>query len=158
ADGPLSLAFSRDGRTLVAGNSDRSVRLWNLTGERPSSGAIVKVKGGNAELQHHAVKSVAISPDGKMLAACIDGTDGVGHLWGLPGKEPKVLSTLQGDNGTEAPQAVAFAPDGKTLAWTWWSVDDNEIRLWDLSGEQPKERARAKGLKELMNSLVFAPN
>jgi len=50
-----SVAFSPNGQTILTGSSDRSARLWDISGK-----AIVDFKGHGM-----AVNSVAFSPDGK---------------------------------------------------------------------------------------------
>lgn len=58
--------FSADGRMLVVGTADGTVRLWN-----PSTGELM----GKPMVHAAAVVDVAISPDGRMLlAACADRT------------------------------------------------------------------------------------
>jgi len=69
------------------------------------------------------VHSVAISPDGKVLASGSD--DRTVRLWDLhTGKE---LTTLKGH--ADHVNGVAFGPDGKTLAS---ASDDKTVRVWDL--------------------------
>ena len=64
-----SVAFTPDGRTLVAGGTDRTVRSWDVADPaRPVPGAVFT--GAAAELQ-----AVAVGPDGRLLAAgAADGT------------------------------------------------------------------------------------
>src|SRR5207237_9770746 len=50
--------------------------------------------------------------------------------------------------------AVAFAPDGTWLAATG---PDNSIRIWDLTGPQPKERTRLKGHTNYVERLDVSP-
>lgn len=116
-DSVRSLAFSADGKTLVSGGKDKTIRIWNVaTGElrRPPLGC------------PRAVTSVAISPDGKLLAAATEGFPAEPnpiHLWdAASGKE---LRQFMGH--TERVWMVAFSPDGRTLA----SGGDG-VRLWDV--------------------------
>jgi WD40 repeat protein len=72
--------------------------------------------------------SVAISPDGKTLAA--GANDGTVWLWNLaqPAR-PALIATLSGLPGHVF--SVAFSPGGTQLAAA--SYDDDTIRLWDTS-------------------------
>ncbi|MGC9971490.1 MAG: WG repeat-containing protein [Bryobacteraceae bacterium] len=72
-----SLAVSRDGKTLVSGSSDRTVKLYPLPGGE-----------GPATLTHQGtVYTVAVSPDGKTIATG-DSTGAI-QLWDLGGKSPR---------------------------------------------------------------------
>ena len=91
--------------------------------------------------------SVAISPDGKILAS--GSSDSNIRLWdAVTGKETQ---TLNGHTDTVA--SVAFSSDGKTLASG--SFDDN-IRLWDaVTG---KERQTLNGHTDAVRSVAFSPD
>jgi len=52
------VAFSPDGKQVVSGSDDRTVRLWDA-----ATGALLQTLKGHADL----VRSVAFSPDGKLL-------------------------------------------------------------------------------------------
>ena len=90
-----------------------------------------------------AVTSVALSPDGKLLATASD--DATVQLWDFSDRaQPaKIGPPLMGHQ--DAVTSVAFSPDGRTLA----SVsDDRTLRLWDLGElntirDDPLERACA---------------
>lgn len=73
-------------------------------------------------LKHNA-PSVALSPDGSTLAVAADW--GV-RVFDLAKKQERV--TLKGHKGAVA--AVAFSPDGETLASGSW---DGTVRLWDAA-------------------------
>jgi WD40 repeat protein/tRNA A-37 threonylcarbamoyl transferase component Bud32 len=94
-----------------------------------------------------SVASVAISPDGEMLAS--GSLDNTIKLWNLnTGQE---ISTLKGHSKSVG--AVAISPDGQTLASGSW---DNTIRLWNLK-KADKIRTLAGHFSQVV-SVAFSPN
>lgn len=91
-----NVVWSRDGR-LVAAASNGDVRLWDAT-----TGKLARVlPGGHDE----SVDGVAISPDGRMLAAASSRV----RLFDLPtGKVVREIAAA-------GVQSLSFSPDGKTL-------------------------------------------
>jgi WD40 repeat protein len=93
------------------------------------------------------VKSVAFSPDGRLLASA--GADNTLKLWDVAtGKE---LRTFYGHSNEIS--SVAFSPDGGMLASAGW---DFRIILWDASSG--KEIKRLLGHPEMINSIAFSPD
>jgi WD40 repeat protein len=74
------------------------------------------------------------------------------HLWSLAEKEPVLRHALDQPDWV---YSVAFAPDGKSLAC---GVYDNTIRLWDLTGDEPSEKAVLQGHSSFLMSVAFAPD
>ncbi len=77
------------------------------------------------------VYSVAVSPDGKLLAT--GSFDKTVKLWdGVTGKE---VRTLAGKNGhTNLVLGVGFSPDGSSLATV---STDNQLKIWDIANGKP---------------------
>ncbi len=110
-----SVAFSPDGKTLLAGYDDGKVRLWDLATRK-----IVWSDG----LGSGPVAAVAFSPDGKVFAAGTGDqseydTPGRVALWDAETRQ--TVATVEGRRGNVF--GLAFAPNGKTLAIVGGSLD-----------------------------------
>jgi WD40 repeat protein len=76
-DSVRCLAFTKDGKTLASGSTDRTVKLWDVAAGKERA----TLKGHKAD-----VLSVAFSPDGKLLAS--GGMDNTAKLWdAMTGRE-----------------------------------------------------------------------
>jgi WD40 repeat protein len=130
-----NLAFSPDGKTL-ASTSEAEVRLWDA-----GTGALKHIITENVlrtndhtqtTIEDRArIKSIAFSRDGKTLVGAGEvGLGGKVYLWDAgTGKRKKIVAEYK-DNflGHWFYAAVAYSPDGKTLA----SAHGAEVRLWDV--------------------------
>ena len=48
----LTVAFAPDGKTLASGGDDKTVRLWDLCGEKPIAGPVLKKHRGKSGRSH----------------------------------------------------------------------------------------------------------
>lgn len=78
-----SVAVSADGTLGLSGSTDRTVRLWGLSGGKSKDGQTIGIGELHCFKDHTgAVRSVALSPDGRFALSGSD--DGTMRLWGLP--------------------------------------------------------------------------
>ena len=115
-----ALSFSADGETLASGSNDNMVRLWDV-----HTGKVRHLLKGHRD----DVSSVAFSSDGKAFASGSD--DGTIRLWDV--RTGGTLAVLNEQAGfQEAVNAIAFSPDGTTLA----SAKAEKIWLWNTHTKQ----------------------
>lgn len=126
-----ALAFSPDGKMVVSGAADGSIRVWEA-----ATGKVLKTFE-----EPEGISSVIFSPDGKILAA----TSKEVILWELAtGRELGRITA-----GSEA-GARALSPDGKLLAAV---ARLSHVEIWrlpfDYQLDQPAhaESGRATGLR-----------
>ena len=180
----FSVAFSPDG-TVVAGGSYRGIKLWNIeTGKEVRLKGETTVKSGSiafspdgatfasasvgrfggtpgavtlwdietgkdlATLHGHTerIPAVAFSPDGTTIASGL--RDRTVKLWNV--KTGKNIHTYRGGG-----YAVAFSPNGKTLAARSW----NDIKLWEVATQKNISTIPIGGEQLNMSTAVaFSPD
>jgi WD40 repeat protein len=110
------IAFSPDGRTLALSSIlSPEILFWDLHEKRFTDSLIAPAR---------SVKSLAYSPDGKVLVAT--GNDGILHFWNLETR--RAAATVR--CGALSVRSAKFSPDGRTLAS---GGNDHCVRLWDVN-------------------------
>jgi len=135
-----AIAISPDGKLLLTGSFDRTVRLWDL-----ATGKEIKTYGGPNGHQNQ-VLSVAFAPDGQTFASA--GSDNSAKIWDVPQRSPLKDTPLP-----DAVTAVAISADGKLHAA---GSKDGTIKLWNPA--DPKLMFDLKGHAGAVTGLAFTPN
>jgi RNA polymerase sigma factor (sigma-70 family) len=137
-----AVAFAPDGKTLVSGSRDRTIRRWELaTGKEL----------GRLQGHTHTVEGIAFTPDGQTLVSA--GGDGMVRVWDwATGRERRLF---QGHMGSSV-NCVAVSPDGKTFATGGGGKGHKTLALWDLA--TGKELCSPGGNTYSILSLAFSPD
>ncbi len=134
------LAFTPDGKHLVTGSGDGSIRVWDVESGRTVRRIYPPERRANGLF--------ALAPDGQRLAV-VSGTTGgsVVYLMGLA--DGKIEQALGGHPGIVA---LAFSADGRRLAS---AGTDKIVRVWDLAvGKAVQEFTRPL----VTTAVAFAPD
>ena len=135
----VSVTFSPDGRWLITGSNTashrRPIHIWDATTAK---------EVGRTEAAADIIRAIAVSPDGRTLAAA---TWQKVKLFRLPTGEP--LGALPHD---EYAVAVAFTSDGRTIATGSW---DGTARVWNAETLEP--RVPPLRHTESVYSIAFSP-
>jgi WD40 repeat protein/tRNA A-37 threonylcarbamoyl transferase component Bud32 len=107
------VTFSPDGRFILAGSRDKTLKLWDV-----KDGRKLRTFVGHADW----VNGVAFAPDAKVAASGSD--DKTVRIWDI--KTGQSVRVLTGHTGVV--HAVAFSPDGGKIIS---ASSDGVLKLWD---------------------------
>jgi len=133
-----SVAFSPDGKQIISGSNDNTVKLWDV-----ATGRIIRTLSGHT----HYVFSVAFSPDGRQILS--GSWDNTIKLWDTAtGREIRTFS-----GHTDGVRSVTFSPDGRQIIS---GSNDFTIKLWDtVTG---REIRSLSGHTNNVSSVAFSPD
>ncbi|MFO0799209.1 MAG: WD40 repeat domain-containing protein [Gemmataceae bacterium] len=144
--GITTLTFTPDGKHVVFGGRDHSVRVWSVEDKRET---------GRGKEHKGDVRSVAVSPDGKMVAS--GSQDRTAILWDLAENGSlKEKHVIRGEeNFFDTIVSVAFVSKGKGL----YSVMSNgTFRGYTLAKGDPKLTGGFKPPNGRVSSQKIVPN
>ncbi len=136
-----SVAFSPDGRQVLSGSDDHTLKLWEA-----SSGRLIRTFEGHSE----GVASVSFSPNGRRVLS------GSWHatlkLWDAG--TGRLIHTFEENHGGVT--CVAFSPDGAAVAS---GSAGQTIKLWDASsGRLIRTFDTVEGHSNFVMSIAFSPD
>jgi len=135
-----ALSLSADGKRLASASRDGAIKVWDLPGRKEVHG-----------IRTSSLTGIALSPDGKVLAAGMNqGTGGPAvRVWDLTtAKEIRQLMKLEQWVGN-----LCFSPDGKTLAT---ASQNGTVRFWDATAGQ--EFRQLLGKVGPVPGITFSPD
>lgn len=140
ADAVYAVAFSPDGRYIVTGSFDNTLKLWET-----ATGKEIKTYAGPQGHQK-MVLSVAFSPDGQLIAS--GGADNTLKVWDVPLDAP-----IRSLKAADAVQSVALSNDAKLLAY---GGKDGAVKI--LNAADFKELFNCPGHQGSVTGVAFSAN
>ena len=140
-----SVAVSPDGRRIVSGSGDKTIKVWNL-----ATGKLERTLNGHSS----SVGGVAVSPDGRRIVSgsgdlFSSNDDSTIRVWNLATGE--LERTLNGHSGSV--DSVAVSPDGQNIIS---GSGDGTIRVWNLAtGELERT---LEGHSAWVRSVAISPD
>jgi len=118
--GVTSVAFSPNGKTIVAGNFHKELKLWDVaTGQELQS------------MEHRVVQAVAFSANGRTIIS--GGADNMIKLWDTASGKERTYQRAQGHQVN----SVAISPDGRTMVSSGQKLFGMKpvgtLNLWDAT-------------------------
>jgi WD40 repeat protein len=133
-----SVSYSPDGRRVVSGSLDRTIRVWDAR-----SGAGLTILQGHEE----GVLSVSYSPDGSRIVS--GSADRTIRVWDA--ESGGELAVLRGHEC--GINQVCFSPDGRRIVS---GSADKTVRVWDV--HTAAELAVLRGHEDSVKSVSYSPD
>jgi WD40 repeat protein len=145
-----AIAFSPDGQLLASSGDDSVIRVWDTLSHQ----LLCRLSGHT-----NWVRSLAFSPDGQILASA--STDRTIRLWHVPDfkQHKETVSELSQplrtivDELSNGIWAIAFSPDGETLASTSTAP---VVKLWNWKTSECIQQF--EGHENWVITVAFSPD
>jgi WD40 repeat protein len=134
------IAFQKDPAFVATGHDDGSICYWDAPGHH-------LVFETPFRLHQRPISALAISPDGKLLAAASE--DKTISVWDL--SNGTHLGNLVGH--TDRIPALVWHPSGRYLVSAGW---DTTARVWDMQSRQPLVLLNSHSTQ--VTALAFSPD
>jgi WD40 repeat protein len=148
---PASLAYSLDGKYLVGGGHDGTIRFWEAKSWKPFYLIYISDPRPTFEGKEFPVSpgvmSVAFSRDGRLLATGI--RDRTVRVWDT--EKRLQITVFSGHEG--GLRSVGFSPDGKSIVS---GGHDGTVRIWRLTPESPTGKVIGRH-EEMVTAVTFNP-
>jgi sugar lactone lactonase YvrE len=144
-DAVQALSASADGRRILAAGGS-NVRVWDATTHKE---IVCFRHRDKATGRDDPTQLGALSPDGRLVAACFGAM-----------KEVFIFDVASGDllrqldHGGEAVKSLAFSPDGKSLI----TSAEKSVRLWDVTEGKERLRPMVPLDKGYYQQVAFSPD
>jgi WD40 repeat protein len=135
-----SLAVTSDGRRIVSGGDDHTIRVWDM-----ASGHLIHAMHGHAD----AVRAVALTPDDRRIVS--GGLYDVVRVWDL--ETGQFLHSIAGYGGFRAVHSVAVTSDGDRVVWGGAGAT---VQVWDTANGRIEHVLKSQD--HVVRSLVTTPD
>ncbi len=133
-----TLAISSDGRYLISGSADDTIKIWEM-----ATGEEIRTLEGHSS----PINTLVLSGDGRTLAS--GASDSSIKLWEMATGEE--IRTLEGHSSSI--NALVMSPDGRQLIS---GAADNSVRIWDVATGQTLQTLA--GHTSSINALEISPD
>jgi WD40 repeat protein len=138
-----SVTFSLDGRYIVSGSEDGTVRFWDRAGS-PVGYPLLGHEG--------VVTSVAVSLNGHLIAS--GSQDGTVRLWQM--QDETIGQPIVEVDQVQCISEISVDPRGLTIASISSRNNTNNLQIWDLRGNPVGNFSQAHDVA--IRAITFSPN
>ena len=135
-----AVAVSPDGRFIVSGSWDNTVKVWEA-----ESGHLLRSLEGHTD----RVRAVAVSLDGRFIVS--GSSDRTVKVW--EAESGRLLRSLEGHTGWVNAVAVAVSPDGRFIVS---GSEDRTVKVWEL--ESGRLLRSLEGHTGGVNAVAVSPD